>query len=387
MADPIYLDHAATTPLAPEALEAMSPFLGEQFGNPSSIYGLARGARRAIDDARESVAEQLGCRPGEVVFTSGGTEADNLAIKGVAWASRARGQHLVTTRVEHLAVLRSCEYLAKLGFEVSYVDVDRDGRVDPAAVEAAMRADTTLVSVMLANNEVGTIEPIREIAAITRARGVPLHTDACQAAGMLAIDVDALGVDLLSLSAHKLYGPKGSGALYVRRGVQYHSLLHGGTNERGRRAGAENVAGIVGLAAALRLAGRDLEGVNAHLRALRDRLVDGVLGRIEGARLVGHPTERLPSFASFVLEGIEGESMLLALDARNVFASSGAACTSGTLDPSHVLTAMGVPAELAHGSLRLTVGLTNTAEQIDRAVDALVAVVAKLRELAPARRG
>jgi cysteine desulfurase len=386
MAEPIYLDHAATTPLAPEALEAMGPYLGEQYGNPSSIYGLARGARRALDDARDSVADLLGCRAGEIVFTSGGTEADNLAIKGVAWASRARGQHLVTTRIEHLAVLRSCEYLQRLGFEVSYVEVDGHGRVDPAAVEAALRPDTTLVSVMLANNEVGTIEPIREVAAITRARGVPLHTDACQAAGALGLDVDALGVDLLSLSGHKVYGPKGAGALYVRRGVQCHSLLHGGTNERGRRAGAENVAGIVGLAAALRLAERDREGVNAHLQALRDRLADGVLARVDGIHLMGHPTERLPSFASFVLDGIEGESMLLALDARNVFASSGAACTSGTLDPSHVLTAMGVPAELAHGSLRLTVGLTNTVVQIERAVDALVEVVAKLRSLAPARR-
>jgi cysteine desulfurase len=385
MADAIYLDHAATTPLAPEVLEAISPYLGEQFGNPSSIYGLARGARRAIDDARDSVADLLGCRAGEIVFTSGGTEADNLAIKGVAWANRARGKHLVASRIEHLAVLRSCEYLEKLGFEVSYVDVDRHGRVDPDAVAAAIRADTTLVSVMLANNEVGTIEPIREVAAITRARGVPLHTDACQAAGALSLDVDALGVDLLSLSAHKVYGPKGAGALYVRRGIQYHNLLHGGSNERGRRAGTENVAGIVGLAAALRLADRDLAGVNDHLRALRDRLVGGVLARVEGAHLMGHPSERLPSFASFVLDGIEGESMLLALDARNIFASSGAACTSGTLDPSHVLTAMGVPAALAHGSLRLTVGLTNTVEQIDRAVDELVQVVGKLRSLAPPR--
>jgi cysteine desulfurase len=383
MSEPIYLDHAATTPLAPEALEAMLPYLGEQYGNPASIYGLARGARRAIDDAREAVAEVIGSRAGEIVFTSGGTEADNLAIKGVAWASRARGNHLVTTRIEHLAVLRSCEYLEKLGFEATYVDVDRHGLVDPAAIEAAIRPETVLVSVMLANNEVGTIEPLREIAEVTRARKVPLHTDACQAAGQIQIDVDRLGVDLMSLSAHKFYGPKAAGALYVRRGTQYHNLLHGGSNERGRRAGAENVAGIVGLAAALDLAYRDLNGVVAHLAALRDRLVDGVLAKIDGATLMGHPERRLPTFASFVIEGIEGESMLLALDARQVFASSGAACTSGTLDPSHVLTAMGVPAQLAHGSLRLTVGLTNTPEQIDAAVDALVEVVAKLRSLAP----
>lgn len=381
MTEPVYLDHAATTPIAPEVLEAMQPYLAEQYGNPSSIYGLARGSRRALDDSRDVVAELLGCRSGEVVFTSGGTEACNLAIKGVAFANQARGNHIVTTAIEHLAVLRSCEYLEKLGWSVTFVRPDRHGLIDPAAVESAIRPDTVLVSVMLANNEVGTIEPVRAIADLCRARKVPLHTDACQAAGFLRLDVDLLGVDLMSLTAHKAYGPKGVGALYVRRGVQYHSLLHGGTNERGRRAGAENVAGIVGLAAALRLVNRDLDAVNEHLRSLRDHLVDGVLGRIDGAHVMGHPIERLPSFASFVLEGIEGESMLLALDARNVFASSGAACTSGTLGPSHVLTAMNVPADLAHGSLRLTVGLTNTMEQIDRAVDALADVVAKLRAL------
>lgn len=383
MSEPIYLDHAATTPLAPEALEAMLPFLGDQYGNPASIYGLARGARRAIDQARDGVAEVLGCRAGEIVFTSGGTEADNLAVKGVAWAARGRGQHLVTTRIEHLAVLRSVELLEKLGFEANYVDVDRQGRVDPAAIEAALRPDTTLVSVMLANNEVGTIQPIRQIAEITRARKIPLHADACQANGLLDLDVERLGVDLMSLSAHKFYGPKGAGALYARRGTQYLPQQQGGSNERGRRAGAENVAGIVGLAAALRLAYRDLAGVNEHLGALRDRLVDGVLARVERIQVMGHPEHRLCSFAPFVVEGVEGESLLLALDARNVFASSGAACTSGTLDPSHVLTAMGVPAELAHGSLRLTVGLTNTPEQIDRAVEELAQVVAKLRSLAP----
>jgi cysteine desulfurase len=383
VSEPIYLDHAATTPLAPEALEAMLPFLGEQFGNPASIYGLARGARRAIDDARDSVAEVLGCRSGEIVFTSGGTESDNLAIKGVAWAARSRGKHIVTTKIEHLAVLRSVEFLEKVGFEATYVDVDHDGRVDPAAIEAAIRPDTILISAMLANNETGTIQPVREIAEVARARKIPLHTDACQANGLMDLDVERLGVDLMSLSAHKFYGPKGAGVLYARRGTQYMPQQQGGTNERGRRAGAENVAGIVGLATALRLAYADLPAVTAHLRALRDRLVDGALGRIERIRLMGHPEHRLPSFASFVVEGVEGESLLLSLDARNVFASSGAACTSGTLDPSHVLTAMGVPAELAHGSLRLTVGLTNTPEQIDRAVDELVQVVAKLRSLAP----
>jgi cysteine desulfurase len=385
VSEPVYLDHAATTPLAPEVLNAMMPYLGDEYGTPSSIYALARGARRAIDGARDAVADVLGCRAGEIVFTSGGTESCNLAVKGVAWANTARGKHLVTTRIEHLAVLNSFEYLAKLGFEVTYVDVDEHGLVDPDAVGRALRPDTTLVSVMLANNEVGTIEPVREIGEIVRPRKIVFHTDACQAAGLLDLDVERLNVDMLSLSAHKVYGPKGAGALYARRGTLYHPQLHGGSNERGRRAGTENVAGIVGLARALTMAVEALHENVAYLRDLRDRLIAAVLRRIDRVRLTGHPDRRLPNFASFVFEGIEGESMLLALDARNVFASSGSACTSGTLDPSHVLTAMGIPADLAHGSLRLTTGLTNTPDQIDHAVDELVQVVAKLRSLAPAR--
>jgi cysteine desulfurase len=387
MDGPVYLDHAATTPLAPEVLEAMLPYLREEYGNPSSIYGLARGARRALDQARDTVADVLGCRPGEVVFTSGGTESVNLAVKGVASANPARGNHIVTTRVEHLAVLNAAEYLEKHGgFRVTQVEVDRFGRVDPEAVVAAVRPETTLVSVQLANNEVGTIQPVREIADRLRASGrrAVLHTDACQAVGALPIDVDALGVDMLSLSAHKLYGPKGVGALYARRGTVYHPQAHGGSNERGRRAGTENVAGIVGLAAALRLAYADLEANNDYVGGLRDRLAEGVLARASRVQPTGHPTERLPSFASFVFERIEGESLLLALDARNVFASSGAACTSGTLDPSHVMTALGLPADVAHGSLRLTTGLTNTPEQIDYAIEQLAQVVEKLRQLAPA---
>jgi cysteine desulfurase len=382
----VYLDHAATTPLAPEALEAMLPFLGDEYGNPASIYALARGARRALDDGRDTVAEVLGCRAGEVVFTSGGTESCNLAIKGVAWANSGRGRHLVTTRVEHLAVQNSFEYLAKLGFAVTYVDVDRHGVVDADAIGRALRPDTTLVSVMLANNEVGTIEPVAEIGAIVRPRKIAFHTDACQAGGLLDVDVDRLNVDMLSLSAHKFYGPKGVGVLYARRGTQYHPQQHGGSQERGRRAGTENVAGIVGLARALESAYGSLGPTAEYVRDLRDRLLAGVMGRLDRVHLTGHPTNRLPNVASFVFEGIEGESMLLALDARNVFASSGSACTSGTLDPSHVLTAMGISADLAHGSLRLTTGLTNTPEQIDRAVDDLVQVVEKLRSLAPARR-
>ncbi|HEV8634117.1 MAG TPA: cysteine desulfurase family protein [Chloroflexota bacterium] len=385
----VYLDHAATTPVAPDVLEAMLPYLRDEYGNPSSIYALARGARRALDQARDAVAEVLGGRAGEIVFTSGGTESVNLAVKGVAWANRARGTHLVTTRVEHLAVINACEYLEKHGgFRVTYVDVDRFGRVDPEAVLAAVTPETTLVSVQLANNEVGTLQPVQEIAERLRGAGhrAVLHTDACQAAGALSIDVDGLGVDMLSLSAHKFYGPKGAGALYARRGTLYHPQAHGGSNERGRRAGAENVAGIVGLATALRMAYADLDANNAYVGELRDRLVEGVLGRTTGVHPTGHPTERLPSFASFVFERIEGESLLLGLDARGVFASSGAACTSGTLDPSHVMTAIGLPADLAHGSLRLTTGLTNTPEQITYAVDQLAQVVDKLRALAPTAR-
>ena len=385
MSEPIYLDHAATTPVAPEVLEAMLPFLGDQFGNPSSIYGLARGARRAIDDARDGVAEVLGCRAAEIVFTSGGTESCNLALKGAAWANAAKGRHIVSTRVEHLAVLNSLEYLTKHGFEVTLVDVDERGRVDPDTVGRALRPDTILVSVMAANNEVGTVEPIRAIGDLVRGRKVLFHTDACQAAGQMDVDVDRLNVDLMSITAHKLYGPKGAGLLYARRGTLYQPQQQGGSNERGRRAGTENVGGIVGLAKALRLAYERLDSTTAYLRELRDRLVDGVLARTDRVRPTGHPTERLPSFASFVFEGVEGESLLLALDARSVYASSGAACTSGTLDPSHVLTAMGVPADVAHGSLRLTTGLTNTQDQIDQAVDALAGVVVKLRSLAPTR--
>lgn len=364
----------------------MMPYLRDDFGNPSSIYGLARGARRAIDAARDSVAEDLGCRPGEIIFTSGGTESVNLAIKGVASANRKKGRHIVTTRVEHLAVINSCEYLERQGFEVSYVGVDRFGAVSPDAIASAIRSDTALVSVQLFNNEIGTLQPVVRIGEIARGRAVPLHVDACQAAGTLALDVEELRADLLSLSAHKFYGPKGSGALYVRRGTPFQPVQHGGSNERGRRAGTESVAGIVGCATALRLAARDRSDANRYIATIRDSLVEGVLGRVAGAQLTGHPTERHPAFASFVFDGIEGESMLLALDARGIYASSGAACTSGTLEPSHVLTAIGLPANLAHGSLRLTTGLTNTPEQVPFVVDQLVAIVEKLRSLAPKRR-
>ncbi|MBM4418702.1 MAG: cysteine desulfurase [Chloroflexi bacterium] len=381
MTEPIYLDHAATTPIAPEVLDAMLPFLRDEFGNPSSIYELARGARRALDDARESVAEILGARPGEIVFTSGGTESINLALKGRCGAAGPKKPHIVTSSVEHLAVLNTCAYLERHGFWTTHAPVDRHGQIDPEAVLAAVAPETAVVSLQHANNEIGTIQPIERLARALRERGVPLHVDACQSAGTLPIDVERLGVDFLSLTAHKMYGPKGIGVLYTRRGVAYHPTAHGGSNERGRRAGTENVPGVVGLAAALRLASSGRDANNAYLGALASTLIDAILARVAGARLTGHPRDRLPNFASFVIEGIEGESMLLALDARRVYASSGAACTSGTLDPSHVLTAIGLPADLAHGSLRMTVGLTNTPEQIERAIEHLVAVVERLRAL------
>jgi|DewCreStandDraft_1066081.scaffolds.fasta_scaffold01361_12 cysteine desulfurase len=386
MPEIIYLDHAATTPVAPAVLEAMLPFFREKFANPSSLYGPAREVRRAIDQARDTVARVLGARSSEIIFTSGGTESDNLAIKGVAFANRHRGNHIITSRVEHHAVLHTCEYLEKFGFRVTYLPVDRTGLVDLNALEDALDDQTILVSIMYANNEVGTIQPIKEIAQLLRPRGIIFHTDAVQAAGALPLNVDDLGVDLLSLSAHKFYGPKGAGVLYVRRGVTFWPQQHGGGQERGRRAGTENVPGIVGLAKALELAEQNRPQYVAHCQALRDRLIQGVLERIPGAVLTGHPTQRLPNNASFCLEGIDAESLLLMLDRRGVCASSGSACTSGSLEPSHVLLAMGIQSPLALGSLRLTVGLDNTPEQIDRALDILVESVQKLRALTPAAR-
>ncbi len=386
MPEIIYLDHAATTPVAPAVLEAMLPFFREKFANPSSLYGPAREVRRAIDQARDTVARVLGARSSEIIFTSGGTESDNLAIKGVAFANRHRGNHIITSRVEHHAVLHTCEYLEKFGFRVTYLPVDRTGLVDLNALEDALDDQTILVSIMYANNEVGTIQPLKEIAQLLRPRGIIFHTDAVQAAGALPLNVDDLGVDLLSLSAHKFYGPKGAGVLYVRRGVTFWPQQHGGGQERGRRAGTENVPGIVGLAKALELAEQNRPQYVAHCQALRDRLIQGVLERIPGAVLTGHPTQRLPNNASFCLEGIDAESLLLMLDRRGVCASSGSACTSGSLEPSHVLLAMGIQSPLALGSLRLTVGLDNTPEQIDRALDILVESVQKLRALMPAAR-
>jgi cysteine desulfurase len=380
----IYLDHAATTPVHPAVLEAMLPFFTEQYGNPSSIYSVGREARKALDSARDTVAEVLGASPSEVVFTGCGSESDNLALKGIAFANRHRGNHIITTQVEHHAILHTCEYLEKrFGFKITYLPVDEDCVVDLDALERAITPETILVSVMYANNEVGTVQPIQEISDILKHHGgIAFHTDAVQAGGSLGLNVDKLGVDMLSLSAHKFYGPKGVGVCYVRKGTSYWPQQHGGGQERGRRAGTENTAGIVGLATALRLAHEQMEFNNRHAAKMRDILIDGI-ARIPGAYLTGHPTNRLPNSASFVFDYVEGESILLSLDMMGIGASSGSACTSSTLEPSHVLKAMGVSIERAHGSLRLTTGRDNTEEDMQRVVQVLPGIVERLKTMSP----
>lgn len=378
----LYLDHAATTPLDPRVLEAMLPYLTARFGNPSSVYHLGREARKGLDDARQTVADLLNASPQEIVFTSSGTEGDNLALQGLAQAVRQQGEgrHIVTSAIEHPAVLQTCAQLESAGWAVTYLPVNGDGLLQPEALEEALRPDTALVSVMYANNEVGTVEPLRELAAATHARGAYFHTDAVQAGCYLPLDVAVLGVDLLSLSAHKFYGPRGAGVLYVRRGTPLLPLLYGGGQERGRRPSTENVAGAVGLAAALQLAQEGRAQHTAHCAALRDRLIAGILGGIPGARLTGHPTLRLANHASFCFAGLSGETLLVKLDQQGICASSGSACHAGILEPSHVLTALGVPADLALGALRLSVGRENTAEEIEHVLEVLPRVIAELRE-------
>lgn len=380
----VYLDHSATTPLDPEVLEAMMPYLTTEFGNASSVYGLGQRARMAIDDARDQVAAVYGVAAKEVIFTSGGTEGDNFALRGTASRNAERGKHLVISAIEHDAVLRSAEVLERDGFEVTRLAVDRYGVVHPDTLQSALRPDTILVSVMHANNEVGTIEPIRELVEVTKAHSSAyFHTDAVQSTGKIPTNVDELGVDLLSMSAHKLHGPKGVGCLIVRSGVRIEPQLHGGGHERNRRAGTENVAGIVGLAAALRIAQRDLETNTTQLVTLRDRLIDGILDRIPGTVLTGHPTMRLPHHASFLFEGIEGESLLLQLDMDGIAASSGSACTSGSLEASHVILALGYPRERALGSLRLSLGKGNSEADVDLVLERLPGMVRRLRAMAP----
>ena len=377
----IYFDHNATTPVRPEVLEAMLPYFGERFGNASSVHTFGREARCALEDAREKVAKAINAQPSEIVFTSGGTEADNTAIKGIAHLLRDKGRHIVTSRVEHKAVLETCKYLEKEGFEVTYVSVDSTGMVHPQAVEEALREDTVLVSVMHANNEVGTINPIAKIGEICHSRGILFHTDAVQSFCKVRIDVQAMHIDLASFSAHKIYGPKGVGALYVRRGVRFTQLLHGGEHERKRRAGTENVAGIVGFGRAVELAMAERDEENRRLISLRDRLWRGIQEKVERVRLNGHPTERLPGTLNVSFEGVEGESVLLSLDMKGVAASSGSACTSGSLSPSHVLEAMGVPPELAQSAVRFSLGRSNTEEDVDYTVEILPGIVQRLREM------
>lgn len=382
----IYMDHAATTPVRPEVWEAMLPYFSTEFGNPSSVYSWGRSARKALDSARDKVAALLGASASEIVFTSGGSEGANLAIKGVAWADQNKGKHIITSAIEHHAVLDTVLWLETQGFEVTILPVDEYGLVDPAQVEAALRPDTILVSIMHANNEVGTIQPISEIGALVRARGVRFHTDAVQTAGALDLNVDALNVDLLSISAHKFYGPKGVGALYVRKGVRLHPLIHGGGQEKRRRAGTENVAGIVGLAKAFELAQEEREAESARQQKLRDRLIEGLL-QIPHTRVNGSLERRLPNNVSVCFEFIEGESLLLNLDLRGIAASSGSACTSGSLDPSHVLLAMGLSHEIAHGSLRLTLGRENTEADVDFVLQEIPGIVERLRAMSPLYQG
>ena len=384
----IYLDHAATTPVDPRVVEAMLPYFTERYGNASAIYSLGREARQALDQARAGVAEVLNCSPKEIVFTSCGTESDNLAIRGVAWMNRERGDHIITSSIEHHAVSHTCEQLEKrFGFNVTYVPVDEYGRVDPGDVEKATTDGTVLISIMYANNEVGTIEPISEIGEIARNHGIPFHTDAVQAAGSLSLDVQELSVDLLTLSSHKFYGPKGVGVLYVREGLELVPAQTGGGHENDLRSGTENVPYIVGLAKALTLVEERREEESQRLTALRDRLTDGVLSSIPHSRLMGHPSERLPNNASFVFEYVEGEGMLLSLDMQGIAASSGSACATGSAEPSHVLAAMGVPPSVAHGSVRMTLGRENTEEDVDRVLEVLPGLVERLRAMSPLYAG
>jgi len=380
----IYLDHAATTPVHPEVVEAMLPYFGERYGNASSMHSLGREAHHGLEKARNEVAGILNCSPAEVVFTSCGTESDNLALRGTAWMNRRRGDHIITSSIEHHAVGHTCEQLERdFGFEVTYLPVDEYGFVDPADVEAAISETTILISVMYANNEVGTVEPIAEIGEIARSHGIPFHTDAVQAAGALSLDVQELKVDLLSLSAHKFYGPKGVGLLYVRDGMHILPMQTGGGHEGGLRSGTENVAGIVGLATALKLAEARREEESQRLTVLRDYLVQGISSTIDHCRLLGHPDRRLPNNASLAFEYVEGEGILMSLDLEGIATSSGSACSTGSSAPSHVLLAMGVPPEVARGSVRMTLGQENTHEDVDRVLEVLPGIIERLRSMSP----
>ena len=379
----IYLDNAATTRTAPEVVEAMLPFFSENYGNASSIYSLGGVSKKAVNQARRILADYLGAKPEEIYFTAGGTEADNWALKAAAEAYANKGKHIITTRIEHHAVLHTCEYLEKQGYEVTYVGVDENGIVKLQELEEAIRPDTILISVMYANNEIGTLQPIREVGQIAHERGILFHTDAVQAFGQLPINVDELHIDLLSASAHKVNGPKGVGALYIRNGVRLDKLICGGGQERSQRGGTTNTPAIVGMAKALQLVLEEMEQNNKHMASLRDHFVERVLAEIPYVRFNGNTQHRVPSVANFSFEFVEGEGILMLMDFNGIAVSSGSACSSGSLDPSHVLLAMGVPVEISHGSIRFSFGKDNTMEEVDYTVDKLKDTISKLRVMSP----
>ena len=379
----VYLDHNASTPVHPEVIDAMLPYFGERFGNPSSVHAFGREARDGLDAARQQIAHFLSVGKEEVVFTSGGTESDNMAIKGVALAHR-KG-HIITSQIEHHAVLRTCQNLETLGFDVTYLPVDGQGLVDPDAVRRSLRPDTILISVMHANSEIGTVQPVREIGQLARERGVPFHVDGVQTFGKLPIDLDAFGIDLLSFSSHKIYGPKGIAGLFIRKGTKMVSVQHGGEHERRRRAGTENVAGAVGFGKAVEIRARDMAEEAVRVSALRDRLWEGIRARVPDVRLNGHPTQRLPGTCNMCFKNVESESIVLGLDLKGVAVSAGSACTSGNVEPSYVLVAMGIPVDWAMGSVRCSLGGGTTAEDIDYVVEATAPLVDKLRNLLPVR--
>ncbi|MDO4187497.1 MAG: cysteine desulfurase NifS [Lachnospiraceae bacterium] len=383
MKDMIYLDNAATTKTSKEVYEAMKPYFDEYYGNAASVYRFAGESTKAVDDARLIVADFLGAKPKEIYFTGGGSESDNWALKGVAFAKRDKGKHIITSKIEHHAILHTCEYLEKLGYEISYIDVDENGIVKLDELEATIREDTILISIMFANNEIGTIEPIKEIGRIAHEHGVIFHTDAVQAYAHVPINVDELNIDILSASGHKFNGPKGVGIMYLRDGIRIESFIHGGSQERGKRAGTHNTPGIVGFAKATEIAKESLEKRASYEKELRDYLIDRILEEIPYTKLNGHREDRLPNNTNFSFRFIEGESLLIMLDQKGVCGSSGSACTSGSLDPSHVLLAIGLPHEIAHGSLRLTLSDENTKEEIDKTVDELKGIVERLRNMSP----
>ena len=385
--NPIYMDYAATTPTDQRVVEAMMPYFGEIYGNPSSLHGFGQEARAAMEGARAKIAAFLGAKPAEIVFTSGGTESDNFAIKGVAWANRKKGDHVITSAIEHHAVLETCRFLEKEGFRVTYLPVDGDGVVDPADVVKAITDRTILISIMHANNEIGTIQPIAEIGRIAKEKGICFHTDAVQTFGHLPFTVDELNIDLLSASTHKLYGPKGMGLLYIRKGTRITPLVHGGDQESGRRASTQNVPGIVGFGKAVELAAATLQEEVVRLTSLRDRFIQGIFERIDGIRLNGHPARRLPNNINLSVESIEGEGMILSLDMMGIACSTGSACSSSSLEPSHVLLAIGLPHELSHGSLRFSLGMYTKEGDIDAVLEALPQVVGRLRAMSPLYAG